>query len=115
MNQSLAITPIQNLDFTPLLPEIILSVTGLLVMLIDAFTRRRAQRWLTGAVSLAGVAASGVAALALWDSARAATETAGFGGMIVLDPMRLSFTLVFLVVAALTILVSMIWVEWEGL
>jgi NADH-quinone oxidoreductase subunit N len=35
--------------------------------------------------------------------------------MVVLDTMRLSFTLVFLVVAALTILVSMIWVEWEGL
>jgi NADH-quinone oxidoreductase subunit N len=115
MNQSLAITPVQNLDFTLLLPEIILSVAGVLVMLIDAFTRRRAQRWLTGAVSLAGVAASGVAALALWDSARAAEETAGFGGMIVLDPMRLSFTLVFLIVAALTLLVSMIWVEWEGL
>jgi NADH-quinone oxidoreductase subunit N len=115
MNQSLAITPVQNLDFTLLLPEIILSVTGVLVMLIDAFARRRAQRWLTGAVSLAGVAAAGVAVIGLWDSARAATEPAAFGGMIVLDPMRLSFTLVFLVVAALTLLVSMIWVEWEGL
>jgi NADH-quinone oxidoreductase subunit N len=115
MNQSLAITPVQNLDFTLLLPEIILSVTGVLVMLIDAFARRRAQRWLTGGVSLTGIVAAGVATIGLWDSARAATEPAGFGGMIVLDPMRLSFTLVFLVVAALTILVSMIWVEWEGL
>jgi NADH-quinone oxidoreductase subunit N len=35
--------------------------------------------------------------------------------MVVLDPLRLSFTLVFIVVSALTILVSMIWVEWEGL
>ena len=115
MNQSLAITPVQNLDFTLLLPEIILSLAGVLVMLIDAFARRRAQRWATGAVSLAGILAAGVATVSLWDSARAASEPAGFGGMVVLDPMRLSFTLVFLVVAALTILVSMIWVEWEGL
>ncbi|MFN2596285.1 MAG: NADH-quinone oxidoreductase subunit N, partial [Pyrinomonadaceae bacterium] len=35
--------------------------------------------------------------------------------MIVLDRMRLSFTLVFVVVAALTVFVSMIWVEWERL
>src|SRR3954471_15635020 len=103
MIQNSVITPVQNLDFTLLLPEIILSVAGVLVMLIDAFARRRGQRWLTGAVSLLGIAAAGVANIGLWDSARAATEPAGFGGMIVLDPMRLSFTLVFLVVAALTI------------
>src|SRR5215213_3098976 len=115
MNQSLVITPVQNMDFALLMPEIILSAAGVLVMLIDAFTRRRSQRWLTGAVSLAGIVTAGVATLSLWDSARAAAEPAAFGGMVVLDPMRLSFTLVFLVVAALTILVSMIWVEWEGL
>lgn len=115
MNQSLAITPVQNMDFALLLPEIILSATGIIVMLIDAFARRRAQRWLTGAVSLAGIVTAAVATISLWDSARASAEPAAFGGMIVLDPMRLSFTLVFLVVAALTILVSMIWVEWEGL
>jgi NADH-quinone oxidoreductase subunit N len=115
MNQSLAITPVQNLDFTLLLPEIILSAAGVIVMLVDAFARRRAQRWVTGAVSLAGVAASAVATVGLWDAARGGAEPAGFGGMVVLDTMRLSFTLVFLVVAALTILVSMIWVEWEGL
>jgi NADH-quinone oxidoreductase subunit N len=115
MIQNSVITPVQNLDFTLLLPEIILSVAGVLVMLIDAFARKRAQRWQTGAVSLAGIVASAVATFALWDAARAASEPAGFGGMIVLDTMRLSFTLVFLVVAALTILVSMVWVEWEGL
>src|SRR5437764_5180992 len=35
--------------------------------------------------------------------------------MIVLDTMRLSFTLVFIVVAALTVLLSIIWVRWEHL
>src|SRR5215207_8854671 len=115
MNQSLVITPVQNMDFALLMPEIILSAAGVVVMLIDAFTRRRSQRWVTGVVSLAGIVTAGVATLSLWDSARAAAEPAAFGGMIVLDPMRLSFTLVFLVVSALTVLVSMIWVEWESL
>jgi NADH-quinone oxidoreductase subunit N len=35
--------------------------------------------------------------------------------MIVLDELRLGFTLVFLVVSALTILISMVWVENEKL
>jgi len=74
MNQSLAITPVQNMDFALLLPEIILSLTGVVVMLIDAFVRRRAQRWLTGGVSLAGIVTAGVATISLWDSARAAAE-----------------------------------------
>jgi NADH-quinone oxidoreductase subunit N len=83
-------------------------------MLVDAFTRRADRRWLTGALSLAGLAAAAAACVGLWGEA-GAREASAFGGMIVLDRMRLSFTLVFVVVAALTVLVSMIWVEWERL
>jgi NADH-quinone oxidoreductase subunit N len=116
MIQSNVIAPVApDVNFTLLLPEIVLSAAGIAVMLIDAFARRRAQRWVTGTVSLAGIVASAAATIGLWGAARGATEAAGFGGMIVLDPMRLSFTLVFLVVAGLTVLVSMVWVEWEGL
>jgi NADH-quinone oxidoreductase subunit N len=66
-------------------------------------------------VSLAGLAAAAAATVWLWNGADGAAVGSAWGGMIVLDPMRLSFTLVFLVVSALTILVSMVWVEWEGL
>src|SRR5205807_1943447 len=38
-----------------------------------------------------------------------------FNGMIVLDNLRLGFTFIFLLVSALTILISMIWVEQEKL
>jgi NADH-quinone oxidoreductase subunit N len=38
-----------------------------------------------------------------------------FNGMIVLDKLRLSFTLIFLLVSALTILMSMMWIEGEQL
>jgi NADH-quinone oxidoreductase subunit N len=106
-----------DINFGILLPELILTVVGVVVMLVDAFTRRTAQRWVTGAVSLAGLAAAAVATIWLWGDAgsSAASSTQPWGGMVVLDPLRLSFTLVFIIVAALTVLVSMIWVEWEGL
>jgi NADH-quinone oxidoreductase subunit N len=102
-----------DVNFQLLLPEIILSVTGVVVMLVDAFARRKGRRWTTGAIALAGVVAGTAATIWLW--LWGATNNPAFNGMIVLDTMRLSFTLVFLIIAALTVLVSMIWVEWEGL
>src|SRR5918992_188004 len=119
MNLSLvAVQPSSpGINFGILLPELILIAAGVVVMLVDAFTRRTAQRWVTGGLSLAGLAAAAVATVMLWgDAAGVAQPTEQpWGGMIVLDPLRLSFTLVFIVVSALTVLVSMIWVEWEGL
>src|SRR5919202_6094665 len=105
--------PDLNLNFRLLLPELILSVTGVVVMLVDAFTRRT-EGPRTAALSLVGIAATAWATLWLWPTGQVA-DTRAFNGMIVLDPLRLSFTLLFLIVAALTVLVSAIWVEWEGL
>ncbi len=95
-----------------ILPELIICVIGVVVMLVDAFGKPR-QRWVTGSISLAGLAATAAASGWLWLSWRGASQA--FNGMIVLDELRLGFTFVFLVVSALTILVSMVWVENERL
>jgi NADH-quinone oxidoreductase subunit N len=113
MNLSFALPPTApDLNFQALMPELILSVTGVVVMLVDAFTRRT-QRRATATLSLLGIAATAWAALSLWPTQ--GPQQPAFNGMIAVDPMRLSFTLVFLIVAALTVLISAIWVEWEGL
>ena len=117
MNLSLAVIhpSAPDVSFGILLPELILAVAGVVVMLVDAFTRRLSQRWVTGGLSLAGLAASAAATFWLWGGAGGQVNGSAWDGMVVLDPLRLSFTLVFIVVAALTVLVSMVWVEWEGL
>ncbi|MCA1633516.1 MAG: NADH-quinone oxidoreductase subunit N [Acidobacteria bacterium] len=114
MNPSLEIQAIAPADFYLLLPELILSVAGIMVMLVDAFTRRAGRRWATGGLSLVGLGAAAASSIWLWDSTPTLPASA-FNGMILLDPMRLSFTLVFILIAALTILVSMVWVERESL
>ena len=100
-----------------LLPEIIITIAAVVVMLIDGFNRREDQRWLTGGLSLASMIGAGAACVWLWSDGAGALggRDAAFNGMIVLDTLRLSFTLVFLFVSALTILISMIWMEREVL
>src|SRR5882724_4059901 len=93
-------------------PEVIVCTAAVVVMLVDAFARP-SQRWITGAISIAGLLAAAVSSGWLWSWYSGATEA--FKGMIVLDPLRLGFTLVFLLVSCLTVLVSMVWVEREQL
>ena len=95
-----------------ILPELVICVAGVVVMMVDAFAKPT-QRWVTGGISLAGLAAAAAGSAWLWLSWRGVSEA--FNGMIVLDELRLGFTFVFLVVSALTILVSMVWVENERL
>src|SRR5213593_1597242 len=101
-----------DLSFSLIAPEAIVSVAGVIVMMVDAFSRR-GQRWVTGVLSIIALIAAGIASLWLW--AAAPLQRAAFNGMIVLDELRLSFTLVFLIVSILTILIAMAWIETEKL
>ena len=92
-------------------PELIVGVAGVVVMLVDAFTHRR-QRNVTAAISILAILGAGVASIWLWMTWPAASA---FNGMIVLDELRLSFTIVFVIVAILTILISTIWIDLEDL
>src|SRR5258705_368260 len=95
-----------------IMPEAIVCLAGVIVMLVDAFARP-SQRWVTGGLSLAGLGAAAISTLSLWISGSG--SLASFNGMIVLDELRLGFTIIFLIVSALTVLVSMVWIEGERL
>ncbi|HEX9960173.1 MAG TPA: NADH-quinone oxidoreductase subunit N [Pyrinomonadaceae bacterium] len=99
-----------NINLSIVLPEMIVAVSGIIVMLYDCFAPK--QRKVTGAISLVGLAAAAIALFTLWTANGAAAQTA-WNGMIALDGLRLSFSVVFLLVSALTILTSTIWVERE--
>ena len=93
-------------------PEVIICAAAVTVMLVDAFVRPT-QRWITGSISLAGIIAGAIATIWLWTSGTASSDA--FNGMIVLDELRLGFTMVFLLVSALTLLISTVWVQGERL
>src|SRR5437016_2956833 len=101
-----------DINLTLIAPELIVGIAGVLVMMVDAFAKRN-QRWLTGTLSIIGLIASLVATIWLWNAWP--VQRSGFNGMIVLDELRLSFTVIFVIVALLTILISNVWIETEKL
>ena len=104
---------LQEVNFLIILPEVIVAVVAVIVMLFDAFAHPK-QRWITGCLSLFGLLLAGIGCVWMWKNG-VASYTADFYGMIVLDEMRLAFTLIFLFVSALTILISVVWIENENL
>src|SRR5438309_11964915 len=91
-----------DISFSLIAPEVIVSVAGVIVMMVDAFSRR-GQRWVTGVLSIIALVAAGISTVWLW--AAAPLQHAAFNGMIVLDELRLSFTLIFVLVLILTVMI----------
>jgi NADH-quinone oxidoreductase subunit N len=105
-----SITPDINLML--IAPELIIGVAGVVVMMVDAFSRR-GQRWLTGGLSIMALLLAGGASI--WLGAGWTGPHSAFNGMIVLDELRLSFTLIFVVVSLLTVLIASAWIDTEKL
>ena len=112
MNFIFAQSMMPIINWALIAPEVIMCAAAVLVMLVDAFVRPT-QRWITGSISLIGLAVAAAATIYLWINGTATSDA--FNSMIVLDELRLSFTLVFLLVSALTLLISTVWVESEQL
>jgi len=88
-------------DLLQLLPEVAIAVAGLLVLTLDFAAPGEKRGWL-GGVSLAGVAAAAALALRQAPGPRAVV----FSGLHVVDMYATFFKLVFLVSAAIVILLS---------
>jgi NADH-quinone oxidoreductase subunit N len=101
-----------DINLTLIAPELIVGVAGVVVMMVDAFARR-GQRWITGSLSIAALIAAALASIWLWVAWQG--PRSAFNGMIVLDELRLSFTLIFVIVSLLTILIAAVWIDIEKL
>lgn len=99
-----------NADVTAIMPETMLAITGTIVMLYDSFAPK--QRYITGAVSLIGIVFSAILLMLMWNDP---SSSSAWNGMIAHDSLRISFSLVFLFITAMTILISSVWTEREDI
>lgn len=95
-------------NIAPILPEILLSVLGMVLLLLNVFTPD-AKRSVLGYISLIGLIATGVVICSGWG-----THIESFSGSVVLDNFASFFKLIFLVAAGLAILISDQYMEREG-
>src|SRR5262245_10595239 len=99
-----------GIDYRAVLPETITSVVALIIMVVDAASRR-IERRVAGVLALTGIAAAAVATASLWNH----SGGTAFSGMIVTDQFRLFFSMILLTVSFLTVLISLRWVRDEEL
>ena len=100
------VTP--NVSMTAILPELAVALAGVVAMVYDSFFPK--DRTTTVIISLAGIVVSGILLGMMWGEAM---PSGAWNGMIAHDNLRLGFSFVFLLVTAMTILVSTVWVERE--
>ncbi|MBI1802138.1 MAG: NADH-quinone oxidoreductase subunit N [Chloroflexi bacterium] len=101
--------PIPSIDFTVILPILILSCAALFVLLLDLFLSAE-RRGLNAYVSLAGVAAAAAAT-----SLQIGRSGTTLEGMAVLDGFGLAFEWLLLGIAALSVLFSIPYVQQHNL
>src|SRR6266571_7457735 len=99
-----------GINYHAILPETITASAAILIMLIDAVARK-IERRVAGVVCLLGTLAAAGAVLSLWGR----NGETSFRGMIITDDFRTFFAMIFLLVAFLTILISIRWIEDEAL
>ncbi|HEY9431650.1 MAG TPA: NADH-quinone oxidoreductase subunit N [Blastocatellia bacterium] len=97
-----------NLNYWAIAPEIITSLTGVLLMLVDAL-QKKGERKLNAAVALIGLV------LALLSVFMLDAGGSYFRGMIVTDPIRIFFSVTILIVAIIATLLASQFVRDEGL
>jgi NADH-quinone oxidoreductase subunit N len=88
------------IDFSAVAPELVVTITGLLVLLVDIFLRPKRIMSLA-LLALVGLFVALLATGAIWGR----DETA-FGGMVIVDPYAQFFKIIFILSAAFSILMS---------
>jgi NADH-quinone oxidoreductase subunit N len=99
---------IPAINWSSIGPELILSLTAMGLLILNVLANQGAKRAIPY-LSLAGIAGAFVFCLRLWGGSEYA-----FHGMVVVDNYSLFFKIIFLLTAALTVLMSIRYLQEEG-
>lgn len=102
-------------DFHVLKPAIVLCLFGCGILLTDAFlVRRIGQRWLNAVTALVGEAVVAAILLQYLPDVRSGGALTGLAGSVVVDGFGVFFNVVFMLAAALAVILSARYMESEG-
>src|SRR5512139_2132765 len=101
---------IPEIDLYLIAPEIIITAFGFLVLLLDVFLPKGERKGYLGVLSLIGIF---FAFLYTWP--QIGSVKSGFEGMFISDGYALFFKITFLIIAFLTVLISIGYTHREGI
>ncbi|HEX8458349.1 MAG TPA: NADH-quinone oxidoreductase subunit N [Pyrinomonadaceae bacterium] len=100
-------------DLRLIVPELIVTLGACVVLVLEVILPRRERKW-TAYFALATLLLAAASLFLLWQTNRAALPIDAFYGMVRIDGFALVFKLIFLLAAALTIAVSLRYLDIEG-
>src|SRR5512139_432424 len=99
-----------EIDLYLIAPEIVITIFGFLVLMVDVFSPKKERKGYLGVISLIGILIAFFYTLPLMGSA-----SSGFEGMFTADGYALFFKITFMIIAFLTVLISMEYIQREGI
>ncbi len=97
-----------EIDLYLIAPEIIITAFGFLVLLLDVFLPKGERKGYLGVISLIGIFFAG-----LYTFPQIGSVRSGFEGMFISDGYALFFKIIFLIIAFLTVLISIGYIHRE--
>ena len=101
---------IPEIDLYLIAPEIIITAFGFLVLLVDVFLPKEQRKDYLGVISLIGIILA-----FLFTFPQMGSVKSGFEGMFISDGYALFFKITFLIIAFLTVLISIGYTQREGI
>lgn len=98
----------QTINLNVIMPEIILSVLGMALLLVNVFIPSKSKTYLVW-LSLIGIVGAGFAAVSGWG-----VNVSSFSGSVVQDSFGIFFKMIFLIAAGLAVLISDQYMEREN-
>jgi len=103
----------QRADYAAITPEIVLTIFGLGILLIDFLIREKRDKYLNAVTALIGLGMAGVQLVRFWRGSLLPLPYSGFGGAFALDSFAIYFKLIVIVATALVVLISVRYLEIE--
>ena len=103
----------QRADYVAITPEIVLTLFGLGILLIDFLIQEKRDKYLNAVTALVGLGMAGVQLVRFWRGSLLPLPYSGFGGAFALDSFAIYFKLIVLVATALVVLISVRYLEIE--
>ncbi len=98
----------QNVNMAAIMPSMVLCCFGMLLLLVSVFSKRGRTAhvaWL----SIVALVITAIVTISSWNNPQT-----GFSGSVVLDNFAIFFSMIFIIAAALTILISDAYLQREG-